>query len=88
MVNRTLENCRNLAREAVRRALQSHRPFSAETKNKLVLGEGIEGGRAYFELYIPGERPIDAIVLVQAEVNISSGEVKVDVFPERWLDSI
>ena len=47
---------------------------------KITLGIGFDGEDRIFELYIPGERPEDAIVISSARLNSFTGEGTVEVF--------
>jgi len=53
-----------------------------EIRNKLVLGTLFDGDTRIFELYIPGERPSDAVVISRVRVNSLSGEIEgaVEIF--------
>lgn len=74
-----LEELRERARLLTYEALKDYEiPDDLETK--ITLGVEFEGEDRIFELYIPGERPKDAIVISSARINSFTGEGTVEVF--------
>jgi hypothetical protein len=73
-----------IAKPAIREALQPLVRFPAWVNEQLVLGTYVDGDICTVELYVAGEMPIDAVVPVEATVNLLSGQVDVVTFPERW----
>jgi len=73
------------AREATRRALSAY-PHLANSKTEaLTLGTLWDGDVVIFELYIPAERPQDAIVLTTTRVDSYSGRILgVEVHETAW----
>jgi len=47
-------------------------------------GTYFESTATRFELYLPGENPADAIVLVSVSMDKRTGDGKVDVREENW----
>ena len=83
-----LQQAEQVAREAVSTYLASRAPLPSAIKDRLVLGKGSDGSCWLFELYVPGVRPEEAVVLVQARVDKQRGEVSVtSPINDRW-DSI
>lgn len=80
----SLKQAEDLARPAVRSRLQALPPFPPNVKEHLVLGETLIEDVWIFQLYADGERPEDAIVLIEARVDRTTGDVRVVAFPERW----
>ena len=71
----------------VRAALAECPPMPQDLRKQLVLGvSGFEGESRTFELYIPGPRPEDAVVVARASLSSADGEGSVEVFPERWTE--
>ncbi len=68
-----------IAREATFKALQDFEPIPEEWRHNLVLGTLIEPEFRVFELYVPGERPLDAIVISSARVNRKTKQVDVTI---------
>ncbi|MBZ4416288.1 hypothetical protein [Myxococcus sp. RHSTA-1-4] len=82
-----LDTLKEKARAATREALARHPPIPDRIRQNLTLGVQFSGEVRIFELYVPAERPENAIVLARVAVNSITGEVgQVDVYPERWCD--
>lgn len=79
-----LDDLQERARQMVTEALESCRPLPADHRDKLVLGIRFEGNDRVFELYVPGERPEDAIVVARATLDEDTGMGTVETFPEEW----
>ena len=50
-----------------------------EIRSNLILGVQFEGDTRIFELYVPGDKPSDAVVISKARLNIYSGTGDVEV---------
>lgn len=74
-----LDVLQEVARAATRAALMRYEDIRPEWKEALALGTLFEGDWRIFELYVPGERPADAIVLTSARVHRLTREVQVTV---------
>jgi hypothetical protein len=75
-----LEELQEIARVATVKALEGY-PITDEIRKQLVLGVRFEGDTRVFELYIPGERPQDALLISQATVDRKTkGILAVQVF--------
>ena len=72
-----LDELREIARLATRKALEEYEPFPEEWKKDLTLGTFFDGDDRIFELYIARERPDDAIVISAARVNRKDRSVQV-----------
>jgi hypothetical protein len=79
-----LEELQEIARVATLKALEGY-PISEEMRTQLVLGVQFEGDVRIFELYLPGERPQDALIISEATVHRVTKDVTVRVFnpPQR-----
>lgn len=53
-------------------------------REKLVLGITASGHNRIYELYVPGDKPEDALVISRCTLDTRTGEGEVKVFPERW----
>ena len=74
-----LADLEEIARIATFEALQSYAAVPAELRHRWVLGIHFEGDDRVFELYVPGERPADALVYASARVNRLTRAVDVTV---------
>jgi hypothetical protein len=74
-----LDELQELARVATRAELEQYEPIPDEWKTALTLGTFFDGDDRIFELYVPRERPADAVVLTSARVNRVTREVAVKV---------
>lgn len=72
-----LDELREIARLATRKALEEYEPFPKEWEKDLTLGTFFDGEDRIFELYIARERPDDAIVISAARVNRKDRSVQV-----------
>lgn len=78
-MSRELEELQEIARTATRDALRRYEPIAPDMSKQLILGTLFEGDDRVFELYVPGERPADALVYASARVNRITREVSVQV---------
>jgi hypothetical protein len=86
----TLEALRERAMSMFRDALQNY-GIPPGVRDRLIVGAGIEGEKAVFELYVADAEPIDATFIAKAWLNRDSGEgeVQVDeVQADRMLERI
>jgi len=72
-----LDELREIARLATRKALEDYDPMPKEWEENLTLGTFFDGDDRIFELYIATERPVDAIVISSARVNRKDRSVQV-----------
>jgi len=72
-----LDELREIARLATRKALEDYDPMPKEWEENLTLGTFFDGDDRIFELYIAAERPVDAIVISSARVNRKDRSVQV-----------
>lgn len=72
-----LDELREIARLATRKALEDYEPFPKEWEKDLTLGTFFDGDDRVFELYVARERPADAIVISSARVNRKDRSVQV-----------
>lgn len=79
-----MEECQEIARQAVRATLAPLPPWPKSYDEEIVLGAHLDDAHWVFELYLPRPRPEDAVVLVEATVNRATGEVRTTAYPERW----
>ncbi|MFG6447362.1 hypothetical protein ACG0Z6_03790 [Roseateles sp. BYS180W] len=79
MPNKELDELQEIARVETRKALSLYDPVPSEWAKALTLGTLFEGDDRVFELYVPGERPADAIVIASARVNRKTRHVVVTV---------
>ena len=68
-----------IARVATAEALRDFEPVPETWRRELALGTLFEGDDRVFELYVPGERPSDAIVISSARVNRKTKLVEVTI---------
>ena len=47
-------------------------------RNEWVFGEGLRGSRRLFELYVPGETPRDAQMIITVLVDLTSGQYDIE----------
>ena len=73
----TVDELEPIAREATRHALEKHvAQFDTYRRSpNLTLGTLIDDDVLTFQLYVAGEKPIDAIVLTSTRVSRMTGEV-------------
>jgi hypothetical protein len=50
----------------------------------MILGTRFEATVTIFELYLPGEQPTDAIVLISVSMDKQTGDGKVEIPEENW----
>ena len=72
-----LDELREIARLATRKALEDYEPMPKEWEENLTRGTFFEGEDRIFELYIAVEHPADAIVISSARVNRKDKSVQV-----------
>jgi hypothetical protein len=75
----SLAQCEGIAREATREHLRGYE-LPSGIREKLTLGSSLEDDQWIFELYIPGQKPQDGIVLTRTKVNRNNGICEVEVF--------
>jgi Immunity protein 35 len=80
----SLDECVERAKELSRDALWGWE-IREEHKGRLTQGSGFDGSQAVVDLYVAGERPTDAIVLVRVRLDRYSGEGKVEIFHEHLV---
>ena len=82
-----LRELREIARRATLEALDEYERVPDEARKTLTLGTRFDGDDRIFELYVPGERPEDAVVLTRVHVNSLTGVASpVEVFLPRKKD--
>jgi hypothetical protein len=79
-VSKELDELREIAKTATKDALKSYERPPKAWQDKLTLGTIFDGEDRVFELYVPGERPTDAIVISSARVNSHTRAVSVQIF--------
>ena len=79
-----LDELRSLAMEMSRRALENYPPLPPALKGQLTLGTFFEPTETIFELYLPGETPSDAIVLVRVTMDKRTSDGAVEIREENW----
>lgn len=75
--NRELSDLEEMARIATFDALEGYEPVPDVWRTKLTLGTFFENDLRIFELYVPGERPQDAITISSAWVNRHTKAIEV-----------
>ena len=75
-MSKELDELQEIARLATREALEPY-AIPEHWKNDLVLGCLFDGDYRIFELYVPGERPRDAIVISSARIHRKTREISV-----------
>jgi hypothetical protein len=78
-----LKEMEAIAKKATRDALQPYPRLEGSDSENLTLGTQVNDEEGIFELYIAGERPLDARVISCARVNRRTGAVSVEVFLEK-----
>ena len=68
-----------IARAATVEALRDFEPVPESWRRILALGTLFDGDDRVFELYVPWERPADAIVISSARVNRKTKHVEVTI---------
>lgn len=68
-----------IARDLCRETLKAY-SLPENVRKDLCLGTQILDDRRTFELYVPGERPEHARVIVRVEVDALTGEASIEVF--------
>lgn len=76
---KSLVELEKIARQATRDALSAYK-IPDKIREELILGIFFDGNERIFELYVPGKKPADAIVVSRAKVDAVTGKVNVDVF--------
>ena len=77
-MSKELDELEEIARAATKKALENY-IVPDEYKENLVLGTQFDGDNRIFELYVPGEKPGDALVIATATVDKNTKNVSVDV---------
>lgn len=72
-----------LAKKATHDALLPYPRLAAVDSENLTLGTRVTDEEGIFELYIAGERPLDAKVITCARVDRRTGEVSVEVYLDK-----
>jgi hypothetical protein len=78
-VPKELDELREIAKAATHEALKSYERPSKTWEDQLTLGTVFDGDDRIFELYVPGERPADAIVISSVRVNRHTRAVSVQI---------
>lgn len=73
-----LEELEEIARAATRKALEGY-VIPEEWRKNLTQGTLFEGDDRVFELYVPGEKPENAVVISSARVNRNTKAVTVTI---------
>ncbi len=63
----------------------SHYIIDESLKKEITLGFTIEDGVYVWDLYIPQEKPQDAVMISEVRINPNTLEVKVNVFENIYL---
>ena len=80
-----LAELQEAARVATQIALTSRPPLPEGLRSSIALGTRWDADAVVFELYIPKERPADAIVLAEARMNAYDGSVEaIVVHDDAW----
>ena len=77
-MSKELDELQEIARLATREALKPY-VIPAHWENELVLGCLFDGDHRIFELYVPGERPEDAVVISAARIHCKTRQVDVQI---------
>jgi hypothetical protein len=75
---------RKIAQQKMKEVLSDY-IIDENLKREVVLGFTIEDGIYVWDLYVPQEKPQDAIVISEARVDPTTLEVKVNVFENIYL---
>ncbi|MBI9077468.1 MAG: hypothetical protein JEZ02_18825 [Desulfatibacillum sp.] len=81
----TLQELREKARIFTKEALRSFEPIPENQRKDLVLGTGFDGDDRIFELYFPGERPEDAVIITRVKLNADTGKMTGKGYVEVFL---
>ena len=81
----TLSQMEPIARQATREALQG-KVIPESLWEKITLSSGYEGDHGVFELYVPGEHSLDAMLISVAKVHRLTREVATRVSAENLVD--
>jgi hypothetical protein len=84
-MSKELNELQEIARAATKDALKNYERPPKEWEELLTLGTLFDGDDRIFELYVPGERPADAIVISSARVNRHTRAVSVQISNLRPL---
>ena len=74
------------ARQLTQNTLKEYE-IPREYRNKVTLGISEEKEKIIFELYVPGEKPSDAIVISTVTINKTTGEEKIKISNLRLLEA-
>lgn len=77
-MSKELDELEEIARVATQKALKNY-ILPDEYKDNLVLGTQFDGDNRIFELYIPGVKPTDALIITTATVNKNTKNITVHV---------
>ena len=78
-----LKEMEAIAKKATHDALLPYPQLEGSDSENLTLGTRVTDEEGIFELYIAGERPLDAKVISCARVDRRTGEVSVEVFLDK-----
>ncbi|MEZ4449129.1 MAG: hypothetical protein R3B09_06585 [Nannocystaceae bacterium] len=81
-----LDELKEKARIMTKDALRHYPSFPKEFEPDIALGTFFDGNLRIFELYVAKQRPQDAIILTRATLDAMTGDGKVEVFPENWVN--
>ena len=81
-----LDELKEKARIMTKDALRHYPSFPRKFEPDITLGTLLDGDLRIFELYVARRRPQDAIILTRATLDAVTGEGKVEVFPENWIN--
>ncbi len=79
-----VKNLEKIAQIKMKEVL-SHYIIDENLKKEVTLGFTIEDGIYVWDLYVPQEKPQDAIVISEARIDPNTLEVKVNVFENTYL---
>ena len=78
-----------IALSAFREALVDYSEILSKEKwQDLLVGEILRGNERIYSIYRPGERPVDALFIARARVNVYTGDASVEVFLDTHPDGL
>ena len=84
-----LSTLEEAARVATQIALSSFPDLPESLRANLTLGTSWDGDSVVFELYLPQERPAEAIVLTETRLSVYDGHVQaVRVFKDAFMAAV